>query len=138
MEPAFISLLLEFPPLAALVGDRIHWNLFPQAVASPAIRLSLISSVPRYHMQGPDALDQARVQVDGRAASPQGNDASGYKVAHDAAAQVKALLSGYRGTSGNRYFGGIFLLSERQTAEEAGSEIFHRVSMDFQVWSRAA
>jgi hypothetical protein len=51
---------------------------------------------------------------------------------------VKALLSGYRGTSGTVYFGGVFLLSERQTAEEAGSDLFHRVSLDFQVWSRPA
>lgn len=138
MEPAFTSLLLGYAPLSAFIGERINWNLFPQGIASPAIRLSLISRVTRYHMQGADALDEARLQVDVRVLSPPDNDAGGYATAHGAASAVKACLSGYRGTVGDRYFGGIFLLSERQTAEQAENELFHRFSMDFQVWSRAA
>ncbi len=138
MEHALASLLLGYPTLAVLVGDRINWNLYPQGIASPAIRLSVVSSVASYHMQGQDSLGDARVQIDVRAESKPGDDAAGYRIAHEVAAAVKALLSGYRGTAAGRHFAGVFLVSERQTAEKAESTLYHLFSMDFQVWSRPA
>lgn len=138
MEEALVSLLLTDAPLAALVGDRINWNVFPQGIASPAIRLARIGGTVGLHMQGVDGLDGALVQIDVRARAPEGNDAAGMAPAMAAARAVTACLAGYRGTHGGVAFQGIFPTAQRVSADKIESELFHLVSLDFDIWSRVA
>lgn len=138
MEAALVSLLLADAPLAALVGNRINWNVFPQGIASPAIRLSRVGGAVGMHMQGVDGLDGALVQIDVRALSPVGSDAGGALPAAQAGRAVSALLAGYRGSHAGIVFAGVFPSAVRMSAEKIESEVFHLVSLDFDVWSRVA
>jgi hypothetical protein len=137
MEAALVSLMLADAGVTAKLGDRLHWNIFPQGVGSPTARLARIGGAVGYTMRGSDGLDDAQVQIDIRARAPDGNDAAGFKLAYDAARAVKALLSGYRGPHAGVRFGGIFLTAERSYADKADTELFHVISLDFDVWSRA-
>ncbi|MDF2994676.1 MAG: hypothetical protein K0R27_313 [Xanthobacteraceae bacterium] len=138
MEEALVSLMLADAGIGARLGDRLHWNIYPQGIGSPAARLSRIGGAVGYHMAGSDGLDGAQVQIDVRARAPNGNDAAGYKLASDAAKAVIARLSGYRGEHGGVRFGGIFLTAERSYADKPESQLFHVVSLDFDIWSRTA
>lgn len=138
MKAALISLMLTDATVAAQLGVRINWGVFPQGISSPAARLSRIGGAVGYHMAGADGLDGAQVQIDVRGKSPDGNDAAGFKIADEAAETVKALLSGYRGVHAGLRFGGVFLTAERTYAEKADTEVFHVVSLDFDIWSRPA
>ncbi|MFD1491030.1 hypothetical protein, partial [Ancylobacter vacuolatus] len=99
MEEALVSLMLADAPLAALVGTRINWNVFPQGIASPAIRLARVGGAVGMHMRGMDGLDGALVQIDVRArAAKDKPDTSAGRPALLAGRAVSALLAGYRGT----------------------------------------
>lgn len=138
MEEALVSLMLADAPLAALVGTRINWNVFPQGIASPAIRLARVGGAVGMHMRGADGLDGALVQIDVRVRAPDGNDAAGALAAKAAGRAVSALLTGYRGTHAGIDFAGVFPSAERMSAEKIESEVFHLVSLDFDIWSRVA
>ena len=132
MEESLRALLTGHAPLVALVEQRIYWNTIAQSAGNPAVVLYFISGGPGYHMQGSDGLVSARIQIDVRAST--------LSAAWAAARLIKSHLSGFRGTVTTTDFRGIFLLSERQYFDKAsnGSEAFHVVSLDFDVWSRAA
>lgn len=136
MEAALVALMLADAGLAAQVGDRINWEIFPQGIGSPCVRLTRIGGATGYHMRGSDGLDGAQVQVDIRAAAPIENDAAGFKPAKGAADAAKALLSGYRGTVADVCFGGIFVTAERHYTEKTDGNLFHVVSLDLDIWSR--
>jgi hypothetical protein len=138
MEAALIALMLADAPIAAQLGARINWNIFPQGIASPSARLARVGGAVGYHMRGSDGLDNAGVQIDVRGRAPDGNDAAGFKISTDAARAIKALLSGFRGEHGGVTFGGIFLTAERSYAEKPETQVFHVISLDFDVWSRSA
>lgn len=132
MEESLRALLTSDATLADRLGANVYWNTIAQGATGDAVVMYLISGAGDYHLQGPDRLVSNRVQIDARA-----------EVLTDAWAigrAIKSRLSGYRGTESGTYFSGIFLLSERQNYENSGngSQGFHRVSLDFQVWSRAA
>lgn len=121
--------LLATAGLTALVSNRIHWIVAPQAVAAPYMILSVISSVPGYTMNGQDALTESRVQVDIYAKT--------YAAAKSIAAQVKSALSGFRGTISGVLFDGIFIASERDTfTDDASPSDLLGVSIDLMVWSK--
>ncbi|RUT32642.1 DUF3168 domain-containing protein [Arsenicitalea aurantiaca] len=131
MQEAFINLLLSDADLTDLVGNAITWNTIPQGSPAPGIVLYLISSVPDYHMQGPDGLVRHRVQADIRSLD--------YLNAVAISRTVKALLSGYRGIHQAIRFDGIFVEAERHdSAKSSADELWHRVSIDFTVWAAAA
>lgn len=138
MKEALLSLMLADARLAALVGARINWDVFPQGIASPAIRLARLGGAVGMHMRGVDGLDGALVQVDVRARAPEGNDAGGAAEAEAVARAVTALLAGYRGTHAGTHFAGVFPIADRSGAEKIESEVFHLVSLDFDIWSRVA
>lgn len=136
MEADLLALIITDPALTLQVGDRINWNIFPQGVGSPAIRLVLVSGTPGYVMHGGDGLIESRVQADVRALSPKKNDTAGYKVGLFAKRRLASLLSGYRGAIGATWFNAIYLLDERQYAERMDGELFHVFSLDFRIFSR--
>lgn len=130
MEAALRALLTGSGPVAALVGARVYWGEIPQGAAAPAVVMYVVSRVPGYTFQGGDGLDESRIQIDVR------DTALGR--AWQVRDAIRTLLSGYRGTVSGTSFSGAFLLSERQRRDHIGAELFHTVSLDFQIWSRAA
>ena len=128
MEEAFRSLLASASGVTALVpATRIGWGSHPQGTGNPYIVLTVISDTEGLHMQGPDGLSRARVQVDCYAPS--------YGAAKGAGRAVLPLLHGYRG-------GGFRLIqfAGSRDSREGGTneaELLHRVSLDFIVNWRA-
>lgn len=125
METALRALLTGYAPLTALVGTCIVWNHIPQDMTDPSVSLYRISGAPAYSNAGPDSLTSSVVQIDVRAAS-----VNSMWAIRDA---ILARLSGYRIAP----FGGIFLRSERQSMDKPQNILFHRSSMDFDVWHTA-
>jgi hypothetical protein len=129
MDEAFLALLTGSAAVTALVPAlRINWGAHPQGTGSPYIVLTLVSDIEGLTYQGPDRLEQGRVQVDVYAPD--------YPAARIAGRAVKAALHGYRG--------GQFLLIEHagsRASREGGTneaERLHRVSMDFLThWRRS-
>jgi hypothetical protein len=125
MEEALRALLTGYAPLTALVAQRIYWNAIPQDAADPCVVLYKISGAPGYHSQGTDSLEASIVQIDVRALSV----TSMWAVAR----AIKAKLSGHKDSD----FNGIFLRSERQTSEKPTTVLYHRASLEFDVWYAA-
>lgn len=138
MEAALVSLMLADPGIAALVGTRINWGVYPQGIASPAIRLSRIGGAVGHHMQGTDGLDGAQVQIDVRATAARDEDAAGFGLAYAAAQAVEALLNGFKGEHAGTLFQGCFLTAKRATAEKSDSALHHTMQLDFDIWSSAS
>jgi hypothetical protein len=122
LEEALRALLTGYAPLTALVAQRIYWNAIPQDAVDPCVVLYKITGAPGYHMQGSDDLEAGIVQIDVRAI----NTTSMWAVAR----AIRAKLSGHKDSN----FDGIFLRSERQTSEKPATVLYHRASMDFDVW----
>lgn len=130
MQADFRALLVTDAPLAALVSTRVYWNAIPQDAADPAVVMYLIDSAPGYAMGGADGLTSSLVQIDVRAVS-----AASMWAIRDA---IVTALSGYAGTQGDTDFRGVFQRGERQSSEKPGTVLYHRSSLDFEVFSRAA
>jgi hypothetical protein len=130
MEAALRALLVGSGPVAALVGSRVYWGEIPQGSAAPAVVMYVVSRVPGYTFQGSDGMDESRIQIDVRDT----NLGRAFEV-RDA---IRSILSGYRGTISGTYVSGAFLLMERQRRDHTGPGLFHTVSLDFRIWSRAA
>lgn len=130
MEDALRALLVGDVAVTALVGQRVYWGTIPQGSAAPSVAMYVITRLSSYTMQGSDGLEESRIQIDVRDTEL----ARAWQV-RDA---IKSLISGYRGTVQGIALQGLFLVSERQRFESIGSESFHTVSMDVQVWSRIA
>lgn len=121
--------LLGFSGLTALVGNRIKWNVRPQAGLLPALVLQVISNIPDYGMSGETLLSSSRVQID--------IWAEGYLQSLNIRDQVKECLSGLREEMSGVEIQGSFLIDERQSYEAAEeTSRLHRVSMDFNIWYR--
>jgi len=118
MEQALRALLTSALP--GVPATRINWGEHPQTAGRPYIVLHLISTNSGHHMQGPEALERSRVQVDCYAQT--------FAEARSMAAAVKAALDFHSGGS----FLGILFDGMRQTREsgDAGEAIF-RISLDF-------
>lgn len=140
MEIDLRGLLLADTALMALIPNsgNVRINMVAQGVTGPAVSIWRISGSDDMTMQGPDGLYQSRVQIDVRCRDADGYEGSGWSAGQPIAARIKHLLSGYRGSAGNTNFRLISILSERQTSEKPGSEMFHLFSLDCQVWHRTA
>lgn len=125
MEAALIGIVLADAAIAALVSTRVNWVERPQGEPLPAIVLGRIGGSRDYHTQGASGLVESRIQGDCYATT--------YAGAKSVARALIALLSGYRGTTGDIEFKGAFVDGERdfREADPNGSEKLHRVSVDF-------
>ena len=132
MEEALVALLLADVPLAALVGDRINWNVYPQGKVNPAIRLSLVAGGRFYTANRADGLVSSVVQMDARASTGAG--------ALAVKRRLVELLSGKAVTQDGIAFTAFFLRAERGSAGEAGQggPLYHVESLDFDVWWKPA
>lgn len=130
MQGDLRALLAGDSTLAGLVAGRIYWNAIPQDTGDPCVVMYLIDGAEGYAMGGRDGLNQSLVQIDVRAVTV----ASMWAV-RDA---IVAVLDAYRGTVGDTEFRGIFRNGERQSSEKPGTQLYHRSSMDWTIWSRAA
>lgn len=119
MEADFRQLLVAALP--DLGPARINWDEQPQGMAGSYIVLQLIDMTEGKTQQGPDGLQQARVQVDCYAEYSADARQLGYA--------AKAALDGHRGDR----FRGIFFDGLRVTREtdENGGEANYRASLDF-------
>jgi hypothetical protein len=125
LEEALRALLIGYAPLTALVSTRMVWNHLPQDTTRPAVVMFKISGAAGYTTEGPDGLESSRVQIDVQALT-----VSSMWAIRDV---IIAKLSGHKDST----FRGIFLLSERQSSEKPGTDLYHIVSMDFEVWASA-
>lgn len=129
METAITALLLADARARRLVGDRINWLRAPQKqpVGTYAV-LTIVSSQPDYHMQGPSGLESRRLQVD--------TYADTFLGAVDASDALLAVIEGYRGTVGGIRLQAGFVDSRRDLpAADAGDvkKLFRR-SADIIIW----
>lgn len=121
MEQEFRALLLGYGPLAALVGDRVHWSELIQGEPLPGVVLDGVDRREQSTLQGLSGLFFARFQVDAHALS--------YGAAQDIADAIEARLNHCRS-------GGFFLMemdgrrNGRAGGGTDGARIFS-VSMDF-------
>lgn len=139
MEADLRTLLVSDPALAALVpADNMRINLIAQGVDGVTVAIHRVSGVPGYTMQGADGLIESRVQIDVWGADAFNAPGSGYGAAYPVAQRIKTLLSGRRGSVGTTQFQMIGLLSERQSSEDTDTKLYHRFSMDFEIWHRAS
>lgn len=119
MEQEFRALLLA--GLEGVPAARINWGQHLQMAGGPYLVLNLISLNEGRTMQGPDGLEQARVQVDCYALS--------YGEASSMGRRVKSLLDFYRGGG----FRGIMfdaMRHLRESGDNAGEAVY-RASLDF-------
>lgn len=121
MEEELIALLLASSGITALCGNRIDFGGNPQGAQNPRIVLWTISNNIGSHMQGPDAIEFGRVQIDAYADT--------YSQSKQLSRAVIAVLSHYRG-------GGFQLVTfegARDSREGGTNEAdrSYRVSLDF-------
>jgi hypothetical protein len=140
MEIDLRNLLLADASLMALIpsAENVRINMIAQGVQGPAVSIWRISGADDMTMQGPDGLFESRIQIDVRGKDVDGFPGSGWSAGLPVAQAIAQRLAGYRGAVGATNFRLITRLSERQSSEKPGSEVFHLFSTDFQVWHRAA
>lgn len=128
MEEELRALLLADATLSAIVGSRIDWGARPQGRDLPAIALHKISGSEWIHMNGPNGVFQARVQVDAYAKTD--------RAATEIARALNAALNCYRG-GGFRF---IEQLNDSARMEGGGNGAGRpfRASIDFQTTWRAS
>lgn len=56
--------LIAAGPVAAIVGQKVHWGKVPQSSALPYIRLTTVSDPRPEHLEGYDGARVTRVQCD--------------------------------------------------------------------------
>lgn len=125
MESALRGLLTGYSPLTALVSTRIFWNAIPQDTPDPCVVLYKIAGAPHHTYQGPTDLEPSIVQIDVRAVT-----VTSMWAVRDA---IMACLDGYKGGS----FQAVLSTSERQSSEKPGTVLYHRSSLDFDVFYAA-
>lgn len=114
-------------PLAALVADRIQWAVREEA---PSLALHLIDAPPDWTLKGPSGLVQARVQLDGWAATFLGAKAIG-----DAARAALPVTGQVIGST--KFLSCVVLDTDRDRFGDAPN-ILHRTRIDVRVSFRPA
>lgn len=89
MKQELRALLLASSGLTALVGNRIDWGKNAQGSEYPRVTLHGVSRNIGSHMQGPDSIEFARVQINCMALTEGQADA--------VASEITRLLNHYRG-----------------------------------------
>lgn len=117
MQKVLSNLLLAHAPLAALIGNRIHWDVMPQGQPMPHVTMYVISGLTNYTYSGPDKTQQTRVQFDSR-----GNSAAQARAVADA---LTERLSGFRAEFQGTKFKGCFAAGQRTRHDKVdGTEWF--------------
>jgi hypothetical protein len=130
MQSKLANLLLAHAPLAALVGNRIHWDVLPQGSAQPAIVMYVVSGVTDYVMSGESGYVTTRVQFDCRSTTA----ASARAVAE----ALKDRLSGFSDTFQGFKFLGCFEQSQRTRFDKDPASGWFTDSRDYQIhWAPA-
>jgi hypothetical protein len=130
MQTKLAGLLLAHAPLAALVGNRIHWRRMPQGQPMPNIVMHKISGVHDYTMSGASGYVATRVQF----------NCKGHTVAEaqSVALALEARLSGFSGVYGGFNFQGCFLVNEGQDDGKDGVIDWYIERRDFSLhWAPA-
>ncbi|ABN78420.1 DUF3168 domain-containing protein [Cereibacter sphaeroides] len=120
MEQALRALLLASSGVTALTEKRVNFGSHPQGAGFPYVVLNTISDREGLTVNGPDGLQQARVQIDCFAET--------YMAAKQLSRAVRAVLHGHSGGG----FQGVFLDGARDLREpgdDTGRP--YRVSLDF-------
>lgn len=129
MQTKLANLLLAHAPLAALVGNRVQWDVLPQGQPQGSIAMSIISSITDYHMAGASGFVQNRVQFDCR-------DGSAAK-ARAIAEALNARLSGFKGVFEGYQFQGCFEAGQRTSFGMVDSHKWFTDSRDYLIsWTK--
>ncbi|HEX8555777.1 MAG TPA: DUF3168 domain-containing protein [Sphingomonas sp.] len=104
MEAALLTRLTGNAPIAAIVNDRVDW--FDRPTTLPALTLTKVSPGREWTMDGPDGLDEPRIQIDAWATRKD---------------TVGALAAA--------------VLAEMEQERVAGDWRFHPASVEFERWS---
>ena len=129
MEEALLTRLREAARLASISGDRVDWFDRPRAdddapaATLPAITLFKISPGRDWTMDGPDGLDEPRVQFDCWAERKD--------VAVALARALLAEMEQPRTVDGWRFHEASLELERWTIDEDAGGAALFRVQMDF-------
>lgn len=126
MELVLANLLFAHAPLAAMIGNRLHWDELPQGVTGAAGVMRLITSIPGMTYQGAIAQTEARVQFDWRAST-----ADERRAIVDA---LDARLNGFKGVFDGIDFQGCFKQSHRTSSLKDGAARWFTASVDYQIW----
>lgn len=130
MQLVLANFLLAHPPLAALVANRIHWDVMLQGQPLPNIVMFVISGITDYTMQGPSGYAMTRVQFDCR-----GSTAA---EARSVAQALQTRLSGFSGPFEDFAFQGCFEQSQRTRADKDDGSVWFTDSRDFTIhWAPA-
>lgn len=130
MQTKLANLLLSHAPLAALVGNRIHWDALPQGSNQGSVVMYVISGVTDYTMAGASGYVATRVQFDSR-----GDTAAKARAIAD---QVEQKLSGFSGPFQGFNFQGVFQQGQRTRSEKDGPAAWFTDSRDFIIhWAPA-
>lgn len=130
MQTVLANLLLAYAPLAALVGNRVHWRRMPQGQPAPNVVMHKISGSPSYTYGGPTSYAQTRVQFDCK-----GNTVA---EAQQVAQALTVRLAGFRGAFAGFVFQGCFLDNEGQDDGVDGTSTWFVERRDFLIhWAPA-
>lgn len=111
--------------VAAIVGEKVHWGIVPNAAATPYIRLQAIGGEEGEVLDGPDGLKRAFVTVDCYAGT--------HKAAWALAQATRAALVG------TATFAGVTMIrTDSELPRDAGEDIpgvgyVHRVTFANQI-----
>lgn len=127
MQEALTARLLAHAPLAALVGDRIHWGRAPRTAALPYVVLSIVDDPQVYTFDGPTDWHPTEVQADVYAET--------YDMARAASGALVDLLSGWRAVYQAVNFQGVFVLRERDgdATDPGTTDPIYRRSIDLNI-----
>lgn len=67
MEEALMARLLAVAAITDIYGDRIHFRSRPEGEAVPALTMAVVSDPRIYNHDGPDGLQEVRIQFESRA-----------------------------------------------------------------------
>jgi hypothetical protein len=138
IERALASFLQADTSLQLIATGGVYPQQAPQGAGYPRVEMTRVDTARGHHMQGPDGLPAARVQVDCWARE--------YRQAKYLAQAVRRAqggdpdgprLDGYRGTMGDFRVAACLCVDERDSFEEpqsGGENGVRGVSLDFQVW----
>lgn len=128
MEEALLASLANDDALAALVGNRIQWEVRDQV--SPSLALHLVDAPPDWTLKGPSGLVQARVQMDCWAETFLGAKAVGEA--------AKAALPPIGHVTGGVHFLSCVVLDSDRGRFGDAPNILHRTRIDVRVSFRPA
>lgn len=127
IEKGLADLLLADGAIAALVGNRVRHIVLPQGTDYPAIVITQVASQYLTSLEGVNALQMKRFQIDCYARNQ--------KAVRQLAQYVHNLLDGYRGLlSEGTAVQGVLPNSDAEFWFDDADKKLFRVACDFNVW----